>query len=142
MKIRRARTIRGRSGQALIEMALVVVLFVTLTMGVLEFGRAWMIGNMITHAARDGARAAAVTPFGGRTTGGTITNTAAIQANVLASISNVVPTTGFNVAVAQPTIGGIPMVQVTVTATVPYLFNLVGPNFTVNRVVTFRDEGR
>jgi Flp pilus assembly protein TadG len=142
MKIRRARTIRGRSGQALIEMALVVVLFVTLTMGVLEFGRAWMIGNMITHAARDGARAAAVTPFGSRTTGGTITNTAAIQANVLASISNVVPTTGFNVAVAQPTIGGIPMVQVTVTATVPYLFNLVGPNFTVNRVVTFRDEGR
>jgi hypothetical protein len=101
-----------------------------------------MIGNMITHAARDGARAAAVTPFGSRTTGGTITNTAAIQANVLASISNVVPTTGFNVAVAQPTIGGIPMVQVTVTATVPYLFNLVGPNFTVNRVVTFRDEGR
>ena len=123
-------------------MALVVVLFVTLTMGVIEFGRAWMIGNMITHAARDGARAAAVTPTGSRGVGGTITNTAAIQANVLTSIRNAVPTTGFNVAVAQPTIGGIPMVQVTVTATVPYLFNLVGPNFTVNRVVTFRDEGR
>lgn len=132
---------RGR-GQALIEMALVVVLFATLTMGVIEFGRAWMIGNMITHAARDGARAAAVTPAGSRGSGGTISNTASIQANVLASISNVMPTAGFTVAVAQPTVGGIPMVQVTVTATVPYLFNLVGPNFTVNRVVTFRDEGR
>jgi Flp pilus assembly protein TadG len=134
---------RGRQrGQALIEMALVVVLFVTLTMGVIEFGRAWMVSNMITHAARDGARAAAVTPTANRGVGGTLSNTAAIQANVLASIGNAVPTSGFNVAVTQPTIGGIPMVQVTVTATVPYMFNLVGRNFTVNRTVSFRDEGR
>jgi Flp pilus assembly protein TadG len=135
--------IRGRQrGQALIEMGFVIVLFVTLTMGVIEFGRAWMIGNMITHAARDGARAAAVTPTSSRGTGGTITNTSAIQTNVLNSIRNAVPTTGFNVNVTQPTVGGIPMVQVQVTATVPYLFRLVGPSFTVNRTVTFRDEGR
>jgi Flp pilus assembly protein TadG len=136
------RSTAGQRGQALVEMALVVVLFVALTMGVIEFGRAWMIGNMITHAARDGARAAAVTPTANRGAGGTISNTAAIQANVLAGIGNAVPTNGFNVAVTQPTIGGIPMVQVTVTATVPYLFNLVGQNFTVNRTVSFRDEGR
>ena len=135
--------IRGRQrGQALIEMGFVIVLFVTLTMGVIEFGRAWMIGNMITHAARDGARAAAVTPTSSRGTGGTITNTSAIQTNVLNSIRNAVPTTGFNVNVTQPTVGGIPMVQVQVTATVPYLFRLVGSSFTVNRTVTFRDEGR
>ncbi len=138
----RAPDMRRQGGQALIETAMIVVLFVTLTMGVIEFGRAWMIGNMITHAARDGARAAAVTPNAGRGTGGTLTNTAAIQTNVLNSIRNAIPTTGFNVTVAQPTVGGIPMVQVTVTATVPYLFNLVGGSFTVNRAVTFRDEGR
>ena len=38
------------------EMGIVVALFVTLVMGTIEFGRAWMIANMITHAARDGAR--------------------------------------------------------------------------------------
>lgn len=135
--------IRGRQrGQAMVEMGFVIVLFVTLTMGVIEFGRAWMISNMITHAARDGARAAAVTPTGSRGTGGTITNTSAIQTSVLNSIRNAVPTTGFNVNVTQPTVGGIPMVQVQVTATVPYLFRLVGNSFTVNRTVTFRDEGR
>ena len=136
------RSIRRQRGQALVEMALVVVPFVALTMGVIEFGRAWMISNMITHAARDGARAAAVTPTASRGAGGTITNKAPIQTSVLTSIGNTVPTTGFNVAVTQPTVGGIPMVQVTVTATVPYVFNLVGPSFTVNRTVSFRDEGR
>jgi Flp pilus assembly protein TadG len=135
--------IRGRQrGQALIEMGFVIVLFVTLTMGVIEFGRAWMIGNMITHAARDGARAAAVTPTASRGTGGTISNTSAIQTSVLNSIRNAVPTSGFAVNVTQPTVGGIPMVQVQVAATVPYLFQLVGNSFTVNRTVTFRDEGR
>jgi Flp pilus assembly protein TadG len=131
---------RGQRGQALVEMGIVVALLVTLVMGTIEFGRAWMIGNMITHAARDGARAAAVAQSRGA--GGTITSTSSIETQVLDQIGNVMPTTGLTVNVAQPTISGIPMVQVQVTGTVPYLFNLVGTSFTVDRTVTFRDEGR
>jgi Flp pilus assembly protein TadG len=131
---------RGQRGQALVEMGMVVALFVALVMGTIEFGRAWMIANMITHAARDGARIAATAQ--GRGTGGTITSTSSIQTQVLNDIRNVTATTGLTVSVTQPTIGGIPMVQVQVTGTVPYLFNLVGTSFTVDRTATFRDEGR
>jgi Flp pilus assembly protein TadG len=121
---------------------MVVVLLFMLFMGTVEFGRAWMISNMITHAARTGARTAAVTPPSNRNSSGTITNTSAIQTQVLTQIQNVVATTGFTVNVTQPTIGGVPMVQVTVNAAVPYLFNLAGPTFQVARTATFRDEGR
>jgi len=131
-------------GQALAETGIVITLFVTLVMGTIEFGRAWMIANMITHAARDGARIAAVVPATGRSSNGTISSTSAIQTQVLNEISNVMPSSGFTVNVTQPSPGGIPMVQVQVTGSVPYLFNLpgVGTSFSVNRTVTFRDEGR
>jgi hypothetical protein len=96
---------------------------------------------MITHAARNGGRIAATSAS---RTSGTITNTAAIQTEVLNEINAVVSTTGFAVNVTQPSPSGIPMVQVQVTGTVPYLFNLVPgtTSFAVNRTVTFRDEGR
>jgi Flp pilus assembly protein TadG len=123
------------------EMAIVAPLLILLLFGIIEFGRAWMISNMIMHAARDGGRVAATSSS---RTGGTITNTAAIQTEVLNQISTVVPTTGFTVNITQPSPSGIPMVQVQVTGTVPYLFNLLPgtTSFAVNRTVTFRDEGR
>jgi Flp pilus assembly protein TadG len=132
---------RTQRGQALAETAIVIVLLVTMAMGIIEFGRAWLIANMITHAARDGARMAAV-PASNRDGNGIITDTSAIVNQVLSDVGTVVPTAGFTVNVAQPLIGGIPMVQVTVNGTVPYVFNLVGTSFTVARTVTFRDEGR
>ena len=134
-------TRRTQRGQALAETGIVIVLLVTMAMGIIEFGRAWLIANMITHAARDGARMAAV-PASNRDGSGMITDTSAIVNQVLSDIGTVVPTSGFTVSVAQTMIGGIPMVQLTVTGTVNYVFNLVGTSFTVNRTVTFRDEGR
>jgi Flp pilus assembly protein TadG len=135
-------THRGQRGQALAEMGIVVVLFVTLCVGILEFGRAWIIVNMITHATRDGARVAAVALPSNRDSYGMITNKSSIQSQVLSEIQTVTPTTGFAVNVTQSTVGGVPMVQVQVTGTVPYMFKLVGDSFAVNRTVTFRDEGR
>ena len=127
-------------GQALTEMAFVVVLFVTLVMGLMEFGRAWMIANMITHAARDGARAAA--RFTDRNPDCTITDTSGIESGVIAQIGAVMDTgTISGVTVSQSVQSGIPVVQVQVTGTVPYMFNLVASEFPVARTVTFRDEG-
>jgi Flp pilus assembly protein TadG len=50
----------GRTGQALVEFALVVPIFMLLVMGVIEFGRAWNLQQTMTEAAREGARRAAV----------------------------------------------------------------------------------
>lgn len=134
--------VRSRErGQSLVEAAIVAPFLFILLFGIIEFGRAWMVSNMIIHAARNGARVAATSSS---RTAGTITNTAAIQDEVRNAIKTVVPTTGFTVNVTQPSPSGIPMVQVQVTGTVPYLFNLLPgtTSFAVNRTVTFRDEGR
>jgi Flp pilus assembly protein TadG len=134
---------RRERGQALAEAAIALPLFVLMALAMIEFGRAWLVVNMITHAARDGARIAAAAANPRDPATGMITNSAAIQSQVLAEISNVMPTTGLTVNVTQPNIGGIPMAQVQVTGTVPYLFNVVGTTgFPVARTVTFRDEGR
>ena len=50
----------SRRGAALVEMALVLPIFVAVTLGVVEFGRAMMVGNLVTNAAREGARLAII----------------------------------------------------------------------------------
>ena len=127
-------------GQAMAEMGIVIVIFVTLLMGLMEFGRAWMIANMITHAAIDGARAAAT--FNDREEDCTIADTSGIESRVMDEIGAVMDTaTITGVTVTQSVEDGIPVVQVQVTGTVPYMFNVVGSEFPVARTVTFRDEG-
>src|SRR5687768_6864745 len=57
MRIRRLKPANpSRRGTALVEMALVLPIFVAVTLGIVEFGRAMMIGQLITNAAREGAR--------------------------------------------------------------------------------------
>jgi len=146
-------------GQALVEMALVVVMLVLLMMGAVEFGRAFMVANMITNAARDGARAAALVPPSARPTAGIISNgdKNVICGQMAADIANVLgagycgttcdPSCGSALCmdIVQPAVGvgDPPLVRATVTGNVPYIFNLVGTGvFAVNRSVTFRDEGR
>jgi len=74
-------------GQSLVEFALVLPFLLLVLMGIFEFGRIWMTVNVITSAAREGARVAAVTApdvaaakaavnnvlSGGHVTGATIT---------------------------------------------------------------------
>jgi Flp pilus assembly protein TadG len=40
----------------MVEMALVLPVFVMITLGIVEFGRAMMVGQLVTNAAREGAR--------------------------------------------------------------------------------------
>lgn len=124
------------------ETGLVIVMLIFLGMGIVEFGRAFMVVNMITHATRDGARMASVVPATGRNSSGIITSTSAIVTQVLTQIQNVMPTTGLTVTVTQPTISSIPMVSVNVSGSVPYLIQLWGTTYPINRTVVFRDEGR
>ena len=50
-----------RRGQATVELALVTPLLMIIVIGIFEFGRAWNQKQVITNAARDGARVAALT---------------------------------------------------------------------------------
>ena len=163
---------RRRSGQALIETALVVVPLVLLGIGIVQFGYSFMQLNMIANAARDGARQAAAFPQ--RDGCGCIRSsdktliTDPSTGTVLSQLRNVMDTTGFVVNVEQvtvptattlcaggcpctsvpctPILSNVPTVRVTVTGTVTYLFNFslwfAGNSWQVNRQVAFRDELR
>jgi Flp pilus assembly protein TadG len=54
--VREATRRTGRSGQAVVEFALILPLFMLLVFGTLEFGRAYYDMHLITNAARGGAR--------------------------------------------------------------------------------------
>ena len=53
-----ARGRRAREGQAIIELAVIGLILVTMSFAVLELGRAYYASVAITHAARDAARVA------------------------------------------------------------------------------------
>jgi Flp pilus assembly protein TadG len=58
MKIRRLR--RDTKGQALLEFALILPVVLLLVLGILEFGRAWNLAQMMSDVAREGTRRAVI----------------------------------------------------------------------------------
>ncbi len=56
----RRASLKEDSGQALVEFALVVPIFLLLLLGIVEFARAWNIYEVLTDAGREGARNAVV----------------------------------------------------------------------------------
>jgi Flp pilus assembly protein TadG len=73
-------------GQSLIEFALVIPILLILMVGIMEFSRAWMTKNILTGAAREGARVAAV---GGN--GVAAANLVLNSANITTASVNVTP---------------------------------------------------
>lgn len=60
MRIRRNRIIKSEKGASAVEFALILPLLIMLVFGIVEFGIAFNNYVTITHAAREGARIAAV----------------------------------------------------------------------------------
>ncbi len=60
MRCRSTRSTTRRLGAATVEMAIVLPIFFMVVMGIVEFGRAMMVGQLITNAARFGARESSV----------------------------------------------------------------------------------
>jgi Flp pilus assembly protein TadG len=151
MKIMTTMARRARQrGQALAEMGLVLLLFVVLTFGIIDFGRMLMILNVITHAARDGARVAAFYDGDDWTSGALSgSNLSAVQSRVrnqIATVMSQAEADAFSVtpALVNSGTGAGHEVSVTVTGDVPFMFTfpgLWGGNVAVNRVATFRLEG-
>ena len=143
--MRRSRRMRTR-GQALAELGIVIVLFVFIGLGIIEFGRAWMIINIATHAARDGARAAAALPTSARDGSGFVSNWTTIETAVETQIQDNTGQTMTATGDSNADTGGVPMIALRVQGEVDWLFFHTplgfGPTFQVDRTVTFRDEGR
>jgi Flp pilus assembly protein TadG len=80
----------NQKGQALVEMALIIFLFILLVFGITEFGRAMYTKNSLNNAARAGVRAAVVTsPLTGLPLTyncGSVDQTNNIQRNICSSI--------------------------------------------------------
>ncbi len=52
-----------RRGASVVEMAVISPILITLVFGIIEFGWAFMVRQMLTNAAREGARVSAIQPF-------------------------------------------------------------------------------
>jgi hypothetical protein len=54
------RCISNERGQATVEFALILPVLLLIVLGIIEFGRAWNIQQVVTDAAREGARRAVI----------------------------------------------------------------------------------
>jgi hypothetical protein len=118
------RRIRSERGAELIEFALVLPLLLFIVMGVIDFGFLFQRFEVVTNAAREGARMAVLPGYA--------------TADVTARVQSYVSTGGLTVTATNPAIavtdvpiptgGGGPVMQgkqVVVTYVSPYLF--LGP---------------
>ncbi|MEZ6061460.1 MAG: TadE/TadG family type IV pilus assembly protein [Planctomycetaceae bacterium] len=48
----------SRTGAAVVEFAIIIPIFLILVLGIIEFGRAMSVGQMVTNASREGCRQA------------------------------------------------------------------------------------
>ena len=110
-------------GQGLVEFALVVPLFLILLFGMVEFGRAWMTKNILTGAAREAVRLAAVQA--NYDTSDNVAKQRAIEVLISAGIS--IPINDVKVTISDSP-------EPTIEVFIPYQFPLiVGGNFGLGR---------
>jgi Flp pilus assembly protein TadG len=105
----------GEAGQALVEVAIALPILLALLVGIFEFARAYNVQQVITNAAREGAREA-VLP--------SVTTTLAVEGVVVGRLldAGIVTSTVTVTGVAGTT--GNP---VSVQISVPYKFTFIGP---------------
>jgi Flp pilus assembly protein TadG len=125
---------RGDSGQSLLEFAIVGTLFMLLTLGIVEMGRAVWTYNSLAHAAREGTRWAIVR---GQDSGRTVVS-GDVQTYVeglIASFDPIVVTTTWN---PNKNPGSVVQVQVQHTfAPVVPLFPSIALTATSRMVIAF-----
>lgn len=108
-RIRRTNT-ANRRGAALVEFALVAPVFLFLVLATIEFGRMIMVQQILTNAAREGARRAVVE-------GSTPSEVESLVANYLSRSS----VSGATVEVSPRNLGSVGFGDdVTVTVSVPF----------------------
>ncbi len=107
----------GNRGQALVEFAIIIPILLAVLLGIVEFARAWQIQQVVTNAAREGARMAVIST--------------ATDADVSAAITTYCQSA--NLDMAQVTMSYTPNASTssgdpdTVTVSYNYTYRLFGP---------------
>ena len=135
----------GRRGQAVVEFALVLPLVLILVISVFEFARAWNIQQVMTDAAREGARIAVV-GSGRKETEGVITGKVKTAVNNALSIAAIDPD---DADVTLTNMGAGRGIPATVRIELDYRFSFLGPlmewtiaksTLTLSTSITMRNE--
>jgi len=136
---------RRRSGQALVEFALIIPAFLMLVLGVVEFGRAWQVYQTLTDAARDATRVAVLA----RST--TTVDSIAARANTIMSSAGLDTASAIKTVTPAFTTASPPVGPSSFSVSISYPYQLrwiqslmgwtgAQASFNMNTVVTFRNE--
>jgi Flp pilus assembly protein TadG len=137
------RSLRNESGNAVIEMAFTLPLLLVVAMGIFDFGLMFQRFEILTNAAREGARVGVLPGY--------TTNDAISRANAYLATSNVpgatVTAVSTTISIGTPAVAK-PAITVTVTYDYDYLWigpilNLIGNDLgtvTLRAVSTMRSE--
>jgi len=113
----RARLRRSDAGQSLVEFALVMPIVLLMLVGIIEFGRAWNVQQVMTDAAREGARH------------GVLANPAITQQSVIGTINTALARAAIDTNTTQITLTGFGSGTgnlLTVDVQYPYQFRFLG----------------
>jgi Flp pilus assembly protein TadG len=135
--MKRRTRLRGDSGAELVELAVVLPLLLILIAGIVDFGFLLQSFEVVSNAAREGARVGVLPGY----------NTADIQGRVAQYVSTAgltgTPTTTVTSVTVTPGGGGasFPAVQVSVSYAYQFLFikpmvTLIGGNFAASKTFT------
>ena len=109
-----------RPGQALVEFALAISVFMLLVLGTFDLARAYLAYAVVTNAAREASR------YGALHVGEAGWDTAAIQTGVNMAVGLDTSTQSLSFSIARTTIGTLPYVTVSGTYQFHSLTPLVG----------------
>lgn len=112
----RAADPRRERGQSLVELAIVLPVLLAMVVGIFEFGRAWNVYQVITNAAREGARLGVIPNMG--------------ESDVQGAIQDYMETASLDPSVATATVSGAADgtgTSTTVQIDYPYEFEFLGP---------------
>jgi hypothetical protein len=127
-----------RRGQALVEFALILPVILLLVVGMLEFARAWNLHQVMTDAAREGARRAVIAD--------TAMNQDSVRAAMWRHLAQFGYDPGYSSVMSGSTITPIASFKdrgenITVQLSLPYRFWILpGLSITMRTAFTMRNE--
>jgi Flp pilus assembly protein TadG len=137
-------------GSTLVESALSLLLLLTLVFGIIEFGRLYNVYQVMTNAAREGARfAVAPCPFassiGSTCSAGQLPSTSAVQSYVQGflssgSVSGTTITVNPNYQPSTDPVNGVTLTYTQVTISLPYTFSFFSYTPTITTDAVMRNE--
>ena len=120
--VRRRAGLAGERGQALLETALILPLILLVSVSIFEFGRAYQTVQVLTNAAREGARVAILPNATQSDVQSRVT--AYLQAGQLANSNNATVSVNQNVSIS---IGATAAAASLVTVNYPFSFMVLNP---------------